>query len=253
MYKSLFIVLLLSVALAGDDSDSYFLSPPLPPTAYKGEFYTVQFRVIGLDNPVFSFEGLPPCFKSYEDGTIEGIPDVVGSFSASVCFQTKRVKGTRNIVFRVAPSVSSTQKVNAKAGVTAVNQFIVVNSNNQYTFLVGDKIDFSIQAQNGKAPYKWSYNNLPSSISASEDGRITGLFSAEGCYSFSASACDSDGSIADSYFTFNVQPKTLTRCKDIFMKLLFYSKFPTETSQLDTIWSKFKPSNSPLKMPFSLP
>lgn len=235
MYKSLIIVLLLSVALAGDDSDSYFLSPPLPPTAYKGEFYTVQFRVIGLDNPVFSFQALPPCFKSYDDGTIEGIPDVIGSFSASVCFQTKKVKVTRNIVFRIAPSVSSTQKINTKDGVTAVNQFIVVNNNNQYTFLVGDKIDFSIQAQNGKGPYKWSYNNLPSSLSASADGKITGLFSTEGYYSFSASACDSLGSIADSYFTVNVQPKTLTKCTIFLMQHQFYSKFQTETSQFDMI------------------
>lgn len=36
MFKYLFLALVLSAALAQDNSDDYFLSPPLPPTAYLG-------------------------------------------------------------------------------------------------------------------------------------------------------------------------------------------------------------------------
>ncbi len=90
MFKYLLVAVLLATSIASDDSDGYFLSPPLPPTAYKGEFYTVQFRVIGLDNPVFSFDNLPACLKSYDDGTIEGTPDRIGSFAVKVHFKSKR-------------------------------------------------------------------------------------------------------------------------------------------------------------------
>ncbi len=112
MFKYILIALLLANTLASDDSDGYFLSPPLPPTAYKGEYYTVQFRVIGLDNPIFSFDNLPACLKSYDDGTIEGTPDKIGSFAVRVNFRSKGQSCSRNIVIRVAPSVSSTYEIN---------------------------------------------------------------------------------------------------------------------------------------------
>lgn len=36
---------------------------------------------------------------------------------------------------------------------------------------------------------------------------MSGSFSAEGYYSFSASCSDADGNVADAFFTFNVQPQ----------------------------------------------
>ena len=36
MFKYLFLLLVLSSAYAQDNTDDYFLSPPLPPTAYLG-------------------------------------------------------------------------------------------------------------------------------------------------------------------------------------------------------------------------
>lgn len=119
-------------------------------------------------------------------------------------------------MIRVAPSVGSTEHINSEAGVTSVNQFIVVNSNKTLTYLVGDQVNFNLDAQNGKAPYTWSYVNLPSQLNGDKSGRIIGSFNQEGYYSFSASANDGSGSNADSYFTFNVQPKSVTKSNHIF-------------------------------------
>lgn len=48
---------------------------------------------------------------------------------------------------------------------------------------------------------------MPSCLAGDASGLISGVFEQEGYYSFSASANDNSGSIADSYFTFNIQPK----------------------------------------------
>jgi hypothetical protein len=253
MIKYLLVVLLLASACANDSSDDLFLSPPLPPTAYKGEYYTVQFRVIGIDNPIFSFENLPSCLRGSPDGTLEGTPDAIGSFAVKVCFKSEHESGSRNIVVRVAASVSSTERINTEAGVLAVNQFIVVNSNNSYTYGVGNKVNLNLQAKAGKAPYTWTYNNLPAQLVGGKEGIISGIFDQEGYYSFSASACDSAGAIADSYFTFNVQPTTAVKSNSLPIQALFCSKSPTETSPSDTTSSRFRPSNWPPPTPSSPP
>jgi hypothetical protein len=209
MIKYLLVALLLASAYADDSSDGFFLSPPLPPTAYKGEYYTVQFRVIGIDNPVFSFKNLPSCLRGSPDGTLEGTPDTIGSFAVKIDFKSNKDCGSRDIVVRVAHSVSSTEHFSSEAGVTGVNQFIVVSSSNStFTYSVGKKVSLSLQAKAGNAPYTWTYNNLPAQLVGNKDGSLSGIFEQEGYYSFSASACDNAGAIADSYFTFNVQPST---------------------------------------------
>jgi hypothetical protein len=86
MYKYLIFSVLLACTLTQENPDRYFLSPPQPPTAFVGQYYTVQFRVIGVDNPKFSFSNLPPFLKGYSDGTIEGAPDKLGSFVAKIRF-----------------------------------------------------------------------------------------------------------------------------------------------------------------------
>lgn len=252
MIKYLLVALLLASACAGDSSDGFFLSPPLPPTAYKGEYYTVQFRVIGIDNPVFSFIGLPDCLSGSPDGTLQGTPDTIGSFAVQVCFKSARESGTRNIVVRVAASVSSTEHINTEAGVTSVNQFIVVSSNSSFTYAVGDKIGFNLKAKDGKAPYTWTYNNLPADLVGDKDGSIYGSFLKEGYYSFSASACDSAGSIADSYFTFNVQPTTVVKSTSFITQVQSFWKSPTEMSPSSMIFNKLKPSNWQPQMQCSL-
>jgi len=254
MIKYLLLAILFASVCSHDGNDDYFLSPPLPPTAYKGEYYTVQFRVIGVDNPLFSWENVPSCLKGSPDGTLEGTPDKIGSFAARINFKSKRDSGSRDIVVRVAPSVSSTENINTEAGVTAVNQFIVLSaSNNSFVYTVGKKVSLNLQAKEGKAPYTWTYNSLPAQLVGGIDGIISGLFDQEGYYSFSASACDSLGAIADSYFTINVQPTKVVQSIFFFIQLTSFLKSPTETFQSDTIFNRSKPSNLLLLMLFSLP
>ena len=41
------------------EKNDFYLAPSNPPTAFLAQYYTVQFRVAGLNNPSFSFNGLP--------------------------------------------------------------------------------------------------------------------------------------------------------------------------------------------------
>lgn len=208
MFRFLLVSTLLVLSFQG--STDYFLSPPLPPTAFVGEYYTTTFRVLGLDNPVFKFEGLPQCFKGYKDGTIEGTPDHAGSYPATVRFSAPGCSDSRDIVIRIAESVSSTQGFDQGSGVLGVDRFIIVNpSNRSFTYKVGEPIKLSLSAEHGKAPYTWNFLKLPSGLQATKEGYISGAFSEIGYYSFSASANDASGSTADCYYTFNIQPTTV--------------------------------------------
>jgi hypothetical protein len=74
---------------------------------------------------------------------------------------------------------------------------------------VGDKIELFLQAKNGQNPYTWNFLNLPAQLKGDQSGKLLGSFDQEGYYSFSASCSDGSGSNADSYMTFNIQPRTL--------------------------------------------
>ena len=216
MVRYLFLVLLLTLGSCGYNHD-YFVSPPIPPTAFVGEFYTVQFRVLGLDNPVFKFDDLPELFKGHSDGTVEGVPAAPGNYEIKVWFASKGVKECKVLSIRVSSSVSLIQKTTPEA-ITAVNDFIVVNPKASMTWVVGDKIDLNLKTEHGKAPFKWNFLNLPAELTAGVDGVIRGVFEKEGYYSFEASATDADGLFADCYFTFNVQPKKVRESKKCSMQ-----------------------------------
>lgn len=229
------ILLVLSQCGGGDD---YFLSPPLPPTAFIGEYYTTQFRILGLDNPVFKFSELPPWLKGYKDGTLAGTPTVAGSFPVRVFFSAPGCDSSRDIVVRVAHSVSSTEEFNRAAGVMASERFIVVNSQQRsFTYTVGSSINLGLEASHGKAPYTWNFLNLPAGLKGDKDGKVTGNFNAEGYYSFSASANDAEGNTADCYYTFNIQP---AGGKNLFIQSPTSSKSRTATSRFSTTSLRWK-------------
>lgn len=77
MYKYLFVACLILAVT----SSSLFLTPANPPTAYQNQFYSVRFRVRGMDDPVFTFEGLPKNLTGAKDGLISGTSITEGSFS----------------------------------------------------------------------------------------------------------------------------------------------------------------------------
>jgi hypothetical protein len=112
-----------------------------------------------------------------------------------------------DIVVRIAPSVSSTEEYNRSAGVLSNERFIVVNNQQRsFTYKVGASVNLGLEANYGKSPYTWNFQNLPAGLVASQDGKVSGQFDQIGYYSFSASANDANGNSADCYYTFNVQP-----------------------------------------------
>jgi hypothetical protein len=94
---------------------------------------------------------------------------------------------------------------------------MVVSAASSLTFWVGDRVSLPLRAVNGKEPYAWNYINLPPQLSGNSSGGVFGLFDQEGYYTFSASACDSSGLIADAFFTLNIQPVKVIKGKDSSM------------------------------------
>ena len=243
MYKYLIFSVLLACALAQENPDRYFLSPPLPPTAFQGQYYTVQFRVIGIDNPQFSFSNLPPFLTAYSDGTIEGTPDRLGSFVAKIKFESPGASGSRDIVFRVANSMA-VGTAEEKVGRAGEKLFVVLNSG--LTYSVGDKINITLSALNGKPQYTWNYINLPPQLSGNVFGYITGVFNIEGYYSFSASVSDSSGVTADSYLSINIQPKSVLKGTTNLIQALPSSKSPSAIYPWSTTLNRYKRSSKQL-------
>jgi hypothetical protein len=91
MYKNLFVACLL-IAVATSQA---FITPTYPSTAYQNQFYSVRFRVRGLDNPVFDFEGLPKSLTGNKDGVLSGIPNAPGAFSIAIKYRSGTVSGSK--------------------------------------------------------------------------------------------------------------------------------------------------------------
>jgi hypothetical protein len=91
MYKNLFVAcLLLAVA-----TSAFYLTPAYPSTAYQNQFYSARFRVRGLDDPVFSYEGLPRSLTGSKDGVLSGIPLVPGAFSIVIKYRAGTESGSK--------------------------------------------------------------------------------------------------------------------------------------------------------------
>lgn len=83
----IFSIFLLVVTNATEKS-GYQLSPTSPPIAFLAQYYTVKLRVVGLSNPTFYYDGLPSFLTASDNGTIEGIPDQIGSFLVKVNYSS---------------------------------------------------------------------------------------------------------------------------------------------------------------------
>ena len=91
MYKNLLVAcFLLAVA-----SSAFYLTPANPPTAYQNQFYSVRYRVRGLDDPVFSFESLPKGLSGASDGLLSGIPADAGSISILIKYRSGADSGSK--------------------------------------------------------------------------------------------------------------------------------------------------------------
>jgi len=91
MYKNLITVCLFLAVV----SSTVFLTPAYPPTAYQNQFYSVRFRTRGMDDPIFSFEGLPKSLKGDSNGLVSGTPEVAGSFSVLIKYRSNGEAGSK--------------------------------------------------------------------------------------------------------------------------------------------------------------
>ena len=104
---TLLLFLLVAASQNHNGPNQYEITPIIPPTAFVGQYYTVNFRVNGLAKPDISFDNLPDCFTALSTGTIEGVPDTVGSYNIVLRYQSGAESGQQDIVLRVAKSTFS--------------------------------------------------------------------------------------------------------------------------------------------------
>jgi hypothetical protein len=103
----LFVLLIISHQSL-DNYNQYEITPTLPPIAFVGQYYTVNFRVSGLTAPTFTFDNLPSCFNASGNGEIQGTPNKSGSYSIRVNYKNDLEYGQKDLVLRVSePDYSS--------------------------------------------------------------------------------------------------------------------------------------------------
>jgi hypothetical protein len=79
-------LLALVLLIAGAMAQDYFLSPPVLPTAFEGQYYEVRYRVRGMPYASFSFDNLPKFLSATDNGIISGSPNMTGTFRFTVNF-----------------------------------------------------------------------------------------------------------------------------------------------------------------------
>ena len=98
------LAMLLLLALANRTlcaQSIYQLSPLVPPPAFTAQYYTLQFRVIGMDYPIFRIDGLPPTLYSTLDGRVEGIHNQIGAFPLTIFYYANSLTRTAQTVLAV--------------------------------------------------------------------------------------------------------------------------------------------------------
>ena len=237
MFKYLVAVLLLTATI---QDDSLFLSPPYPPTAFYQQYYEVIFRVRGLRGPTFTFDNLPTFFTGSQDGGVSGTPNVTGTFKFTVSYTDGATSGASKVVISVAASPNTAASAQQSAEVTYL---VIQNAIDSWIYRSGSPISLQL-ACNGTGPITWNYQGLPSGLSGDNSGKITGVISESGLYSFSASAGDARGLKAESYYTLNIQPGTIIKSKHCLIQPTTCSTSPTGTCRLSTTSARSRPSRS---------
>jgi hypothetical protein len=115
------------------------------PTAFLGDYYTVQFRVVGLDNPSFAFQTLPPWFTGYPNGTISGLPQQEGSYPVTLTYKSNSHQSSKELIIRVVDSST----IDGSSLIGGRRLKIVVPSG-LLTYVVGSFVNFRFSAENGK-------------------------------------------------------------------------------------------------------
>jgi hypothetical protein len=208
MINRLILLILISLNFQQIDTNQllFQLSPPIPPTSFLGQFYTCQFRIIGLDYPSFQIDGLPSGFSSSPSGLVKGTPAQIGSFVITISYSSNNYKDSKQTILRVVQSGDS--PANIKIVNSLYPRFSITSDAYTYIYMAGMQIQINFNAAMGLPPYYWAYLRLPTELKGSVNGTVSGIFEMEGYYSFGVSCADSAGNSTDAFFTLNIQPIT---------------------------------------------
>ena len=162
--------------------------------AVKGTPYSAKLEAAG-DTPItWSASGLPAgLVLSASTGEISGTLTASGTFTftatatnaAGSDTQTLRLKVTETSGTVIAPSITTDENLGS--------------------YMAGDSVSVTLEAS-GTKPLKWEHTGgtLPTGLSLSEAGTITGTAGAEGTYSFTLKVSNSEGSDSRA-FTMTVE------------------------------------------------
>lgn len=126
--------LILLAVIAITAYSSLFVTPVYPPNAIQNQFYTVNFRIRGVDFPICKFVGLPEGLKQGSDGTISGTPVEVGSFSVKLLYTAGEVNGEHEFILRV---LENTGLKNSIVAATHTSVGLVISFPDNLIFRVG--------------------------------------------------------------------------------------------------------------------
>ena len=84
------------------------------------------------------------------------------------------------------------------------NGSVTVNNPGSQTGTVGTAASLQLSASGGTSPYTWTASGLPTGLSISSGGLISGTPSAAGTFNVSATAKDSTGATGSATFTWTI-------------------------------------------------
>ena len=94
----------------------------------------------------------------------------------------------------------------AAFGGTSTGGGVTANNPGNQTGTVGTAVSLQLSASGGTAPYTWTATGLPTGLSASSSGLISGTPSAAGTFNVSVTAKDSTGATGAASFTWTINP-----------------------------------------------
>jgi hypothetical protein len=171
-------------------SKEFFLTIVAPPLHLTGSIgnltlgaaVNVTFGATGGVPPYnFSAVGILPSGTVFSNGTISGTPNSLGTFSftISVMDQAGTVVSQNFSVQVVAPP-------------------LLITTTSLPPATVGSSVSGSVSATGGVPPYQWSAFGLPSGVSLSSSGTLSGTPNASGTASVTLTVTDSRGTQASA-------------------------------------------------------
>jgi hypothetical protein len=171
------------------------------PSGQVGAAYSVQFYAANGQPPyTWTATGTPPGIAMPASGLLSGIPTADGAFTVTVTAtdstlpangaSANQAKQTYTLIVAAAPLAVTTASL--PAGVA------------------GTPYSATLAATGGDIPYTWTVQGLPSGISASPGGVLTGTPVSAGISTVSATVTDSKGVAAGARFNLTVIPAPIS-------------------------------------------